>query len=115
MAELRLEPHTAIKLQTELYDACLGKYDFAPDNVFPSGLKLTIRREGERLIGRAVGRHVYAGEFDIYPESDINFFLTNGVQLIFIKNAKGEVTGVISRMGETMPDSEGKKEPNTAK
>lgn len=115
IAEVRPKSHTAIKLETKFYDACVGRYEFAPDNVFPSGLKLTIRREGERLIGQALGRRVYPGEFDIYAESETNFFLTNGVELIFVRNAKREVTGVISRMDGMMPDSEGKKVSDRAR
>jgi hypothetical protein len=47
--------------------------------------------------------------FDIYPESETNFFLKfDGAQLTFIKNDKGEVTAVIHHM-DGRPDLEGKK------
>ena len=49
---------------------------------------------------------------NMFPESETNFLLTiNGAQLTFIKNGKGEVTGVIHHM-TGLPDSEGKKLKN---
>jgi hypothetical protein len=41
-------PHTAIKLDAKLLDACIGEYGIVPDNVFDTGAKVTIRRKGER-------------------------------------------------------------------
>jgi hypothetical protein len=111
LAEVPPSPHVPINLNAKFSEACVGQFQFAPDNVFPSGMKLTIRRQGEQLIGQAAGRHVLPGAFVIYPESETNFFLINGAQLIFTKNDKGEVTAVISRM-EGSPDSEGRKVEN---
>jgi pimeloyl-ACP methyl ester carboxylesterase len=108
-AETPFKQRVAIKLDTKLYDACVGQYEFPPDNVFPNGMNLTIRRQGEQLVGQALGRHVYQGAFDIYPESETNFFLkANGAQLIFLSDDKRQVNGVISRSAG-VPDSEGKK------
>jgi hypothetical protein len=108
LAETQPKSHVATTLDTKLYDSCVGQYEFPPDNVFSSGIKLTILRKGEQLIGQASGKHVFQGAFNIYPESETNFFLINGAQLILIKNDIGEVTAVISR-AEGVPDSEGKK------
>ena len=59
--------------------------------------------------GQALGKNGGGGEFDMYPESDTNFFLKiNGAQLTFIKNDKGEATAVIHHIAG-LPDSEGKK------
>jgi hypothetical protein len=99
-------------LDTKLYDACVGQYEFAPDAVFRSGMKLTIRRQGDQLIAQAQGRGVFRDAFHIYPESETNFLATfNGAQFTFIKNDEGEVTGVIHHL-EWLPDSEGKKLKN---
>jgi hypothetical protein len=104
-----LKPCAAIKLDTKLLDACVGHYEFAPNATFPTGMKLTIRREGEQLVGQAWGKDVLEGAFDIYPESETNFFCPiDGAQLAFIKNGKGEVTAVNHHYPGS-PGSEGKK------
>jgi serine-type D-Ala-D-Ala carboxypeptidase/endopeptidase len=103
------KPRGIIKLDTKLYDACAGHYEFAPDAAFPTGIKLTIWRQGDQLVGRALGKNGGGGEFDMYPESETDFFLKiNGAQLTFIKNDKGEVTAVIHHIAG-LPVSEGKK------
>lgn len=102
-------PHIPIKLEANLLDACVGQYEFPPDEVFPTGFKLSIWRQGDQLAGQARGVGVLRGTFNIYPESETNFLLKiNGAHLTFIKNYKGEVTTVIHHM-EGLPDSEGKK------
>ena len=50
--------HNIIKLDAELLDACVGKYEIAPDNVFGIGTKVTIRRKGDHLVWQAFGRRV---------------------------------------------------------
>jgi CubicO group peptidase (beta-lactamase class C family) len=106
------KPHVAIKLDTKLLDACVGHYEFAPDAAYPIGMKLTIWRQGDQLVGQAWGKNVRQGAFDIYPESETNFFLKlNGAQLTFVKNDKGEVTAVIHHHAG-LPDIEGKKLKN---
>jgi CubicO group peptidase (beta-lactamase class C family) len=106
------KPHIPIKLDPKLLDACVSKYEFATNTVFPAGMKLAIWRKRGRLIGQYWGKNVPPGAFDIYPESETNFFIKfNGAQLTFIKNAKGEVTAVIHHLAR-LPDSEGKKLKN---
>jgi hypothetical protein len=106
------KPHVAIKLDTRLLDACVGHYEHAPSAEFPTGAKVTIWRQGDQLVGQAWGENVLQGAFDIYPESETNFFLKIGdAQLTFIKNDKGEVTAVIHHY-PGLPDSEGKKLKN---
>jgi pimeloyl-ACP methyl ester carboxylesterase len=101
-------PRGLIKLDTK-HDACVGQYEFAPDAGFPSGMELTIRREGDQLIAQCQGRGVYRSPFHIYPQSETNFLATfSGAQFTFIKDAEGQVTGVIHHL-EWLPDSEGKK------
>jgi len=105
-------PRVLIKLDTRLFDAYVGQYEFAPDAAFPSGWKLTIRREGDQLVAQAQGRGVFRDAFHIYPESETNFLATfNGAQLTFIKNDEGDVTGVIHHL-EWRPDIVGKKLKN---
>jgi hypothetical protein len=106
---LDVPPGVLIKLDTRLLDAYVGQYEFAPAAAFYSGWKLTIRREGDQLIAQAQGRGVFREAFHVYPESETNFLATfNGAQLTFIKNAEGEVTGVIHHL-EWLPENVGKK------
>jgi hypothetical protein len=107
-----LKPCVAIKLDTKLLDACVGRYEFVPSTAFPTGMKLTIWRQRGQLVGQAWGKDVLQGDFDIYPESETNFFCPiDGAQLTFIKNDQGEVTAVIHHT-EGTPDIEGKKLKN---
>ena len=107
-----IKPRVAIKLDAKLFDACVGHYEYAPDAGFPTGNKLTIWREGDQLVGQAWDKDAIPGAFDIYPESEMNFFFKfNGAQLAFVKNDKGEVTAVIHHM-TGFPDREGKKLKN---
>jgi hypothetical protein len=109
---LDVPPRVLIKLDTKLLNACVGQYEFAPDAAFPSGWKLTIRREGNQLIAQFQGRNVFRSAFHIYPESETNFLATfNDAQFTFIKNDEGEVTGVIYHL-EWRPDIVGKKLKN---
>ena len=111
------KPRVAIKLDTRLLDACVGHYEFAPNAVcIPDGMKVTIRREGDQLVWQAWGKGATRGAFDIFPESETNFFIkinNTDTQLTFIKNDKGEVTAVVHHeVG--LPDVVGKKLKNLA-
>ena len=55
------QSHVAIKLDTKLLDACVGRYEFPPDSLFPNGMKLTIWREGDQLVGQFVGTGAFPG------------------------------------------------------
>ena len=103
-------PYRTIKLDTKLLDAIAGHYEFPSNAIWPpTGMKVTIWREGDRLFGQALGKNVLQSVVEIYPQSETNFFLKiNGAQLTFIKNDKGEVTAVIHHMAG-FPDIEGKK------
>jgi hypothetical protein len=105
-------PHIAIKLDAKLLDACVGQYKFPSDNVFFIEWKLTIRQQGDQLVGQesTVNNKIFA-TFEIYPESETNFFFKtkSPQELAFIKNDKGEVTAVIFHRGQGLPESEGKK------
>jgi hypothetical protein len=102
-------PHIAIKLDTKLLDACVGEYEMVPDNLFGSGAKVIIRRDGEHLVGQAFRRNVLQRAVALYPESETNFFLNKyDARVTFIKNEKGEVMAIIRHMAG-LPDSKGKK------
>ncbi len=105
------QPLAAISLDPKLLDACVGQYEFAPDDLFPDGIKLTLRRQGDDLVGQAADKNGRWGTFEVFPLSETDFFLTMtgvGVQLHFRKNSQGEVTSVI-RYITWLPSSAGKK------
>jgi CubicO group peptidase (beta-lactamase class C family) len=105
-------PHrpVSIKLDTRLLDVCAGHYEFPPNALSPAGMKLMIWQEGDHLVGQAWGEKVPTGIFDVYPESETNFFpkTIEWLQLTFIKNDKGEVTSVRYYLARH-PYIEGKK------
>lgn len=112
-----LKPHVPIKLDPKLLDACVGHYEIAPPEVYPIGTNMTIWREGDQLVGQAWGTNGSPGSwtFDIYPESETNFFIFNGTQLNFLKDDKGTVTAVIAETrtaAEELADRKGKKLKN---
>ena len=105
-------PSVAIALDAKRLDACVGRYEFAPNTAYPTGMKVTIRREGDHLIGQEWGQNTLQGTFDIYPASETNFFRpVDGAQLTFIKSDKGEVTTVTQHF-PGLPGLEGKRLAN---
>jgi hypothetical protein len=106
-------PHVAIKLDAKLLDACVGEYEFPPDNAFWLEWKLMIRRQGDQLVEQITWKNESSAAVEIYAESETNFFVTakRPHELTFVNNEKGEVTAVIVRFpGE--PVREGKKFKN---
>jgi Domain of unknown function (DUF3471) len=109
------KPRIAIKLAPKLLDACVGQYEFTPTKAFPTGIKVAIRREGDQLLWQARGKNAFPGAFNIYAESETNFFFKmSGAQLTFIKNDHGEVMAVSLHDGTwlPLPDGKGKKLKN---
>lgn len=115
-APVTSKPHVAIKLNSTNCDSFVGQYLFSPDMRFPTGVKLTLRREGDQLVAQGQTPTQVGDAVKIYPESETNFFLTprNARELIFVKNAKGVITTAIVH-DPGMPDSEGKKVSDPAK
>lgn len=104
------KPRITVKLDRKLLDACVGQYGFAPTATFPTGIKATIRRQGDQLIWQARGRNVIPGPFNAYPESETGFFIkVHGPQLTFIKNDRGEVTALSLHDDAWLPDGVGRK------
>lgn len=100
-----------IALDSRLLDACVGLYEFPPGAVIPAGMKMTIRRDGNKLVGQGSvwDGHLWKSDFDIYPESETEFFDRYMYsQYTFVKNSKGEVDAVI-RHHPGDPDCVGKK------
>lgn len=92
-------PHIATKLDAKLLDACVGEYEFPPDNAFWLEWKLTIRRQGDQLVEQITTKNKSYAAVEIYPESETNFFVTANSphELTFVNNDKGEVTAVTVR------------------
>ena len=90
-----LAAHTAIKLDAKLLDACVGEYEFPPDNAFWLKWKMTIRRQGDQLVEQITKKNKSYPAVEIYPESETNFFVTakGPHELTFVNNDKGEVVG----------------------
>jgi pimeloyl-ACP methyl ester carboxylesterase len=109
MAAETPKPHLAIKLDAKLLDSYVGQYEFPPENFMGgTGITLTIWRQGDQLSGQFAATNRRYGAFDIYPESETNFFGTKGSQYTFVKNDEG-VTAVIIHSGQGLPDTAGKK------
>jgi pimeloyl-ACP methyl ester carboxylesterase len=108
------KPHTVIKLDAKLLDACVGEYEIPPDNMFGSRTKVIIRRYDNHLIWEAFGGDAIPGALELNPVSETDFILKiNGAEVTFIKNDQGEVVALIHRMPQLgLPESEGKKLKN---
>ncbi len=78
----------AIKVEPRIYDLYVGEYEFGPNRI------ITITREGDKLFAQRTG----APRSEMFPESETKFFLTVAdVQLVFLKDAAGKVSGMILR------------------
>jgi CubicO group peptidase (beta-lactamase class C family) len=112
-----VKPPVVVSLDTNVLDACVGRYEVAPGAAFPKGLKVTVWREGSQLLGRAQrpgGDRVLLGAFPLFPESETNFFeKITGAQFRFTRNEQGQVTALAHHYtGATpawFPDWEAKK------
>jgi pimeloyl-ACP methyl ester carboxylesterase len=105
-----LAPHTAINLDAKLLDACVGEYEFPPDNAYWLKWKMTIRRQGDQLVEQITTKNKSYPAVEIYSESEMNFFAKakSPHELTFVKNDKGEATAVIVRF-PGIPVREGKR------
>jgi CubicO group peptidase (beta-lactamase class C family) len=80
----------AIKIDPKILDAYVGQYELNPNFIF------TMTREGDSLMAQAAGQP----KFELFPESDIKFFLkVVDAQVTFVKDDKGVVTHLILHQG----------------
>jgi CubicO group peptidase (beta-lactamase class C family) len=88
--------HIAIKLNPQVLDAYVGRYTMAPDAKRPDTEAITFTRDGDALIGeKFAGQKPRRFGEAYFPESETNFFnTTEDEELTFLKNDRGEVTGV---------------------
>ena len=87
-----------VTVDPKTYDAYVGEYELAP------GFVLRVFREGDKLMTQATGQD----KFEIFPESETTFFpKAFNAKLTFLKDSKGQVTGVRIHQGGS--DTEGKK------
>ena len=74
------------KVDPAVLQAYVGAYDMTPKNV------LTFTMEGDQLYGKMNDQ----GKRPVFPESEMRFFLKAiDVEIDFVKDDKGEVTGLV--------------------
>jgi hypothetical protein len=77
---------TAAKLDPKSFDAYVGEYVIGP------GARVTIRREGERLLLTILGQP----ELEAFPESETRFFFKLLDALVtFVRDEKGQTTELV--------------------
>ena len=82
--------HKEIALEAKILDAYVGQYQLTPS------LIVTVTNEGGRLMAQATGQP----KLELFPESATDFFLkVINAQITFIKDEKGQVTGLWLRQG----------------
>lgn len=85
-----LQVRLPIEVDPRIYDSYIGEYELMSDFI------VTITTENNRIFAQATGQNM----FEIYPESEIKFFLKAfDAQLAFIKNEQGKVTEFIWHQG----------------
>jgi len=85
-AELAPVEHTAVQIDSKIFDAYAGEYQLGPD------LVIRVFHEGDRFWAQA-GEQQRA---EIFPESETKFFLKAvDAQITFVKGPTGKVTHLI--------------------
>jgi D-alanyl-D-alanine-carboxypeptidase/D-alanyl-D-alanine-endopeptidase len=84
------------KVDPKLFDAYVGEYQLTPDAVF------TIHRDGERLLARLTGQ----ADYEIFPESETNFFYKIvDAQISIVEDDQGRVTGLVLHQNGQNPEA----------
>lgn len=84
------KPRKEIAINPALLDGYVGEYQLAPTFV------MTVSREGEGLFIQATGQ----SKIQVYPESETDFFYkVVDAQVTFVRNADGQVTGLVLHQG----------------
>ena len=82
--------HREVKVDPKLFDGYTGNYQMTP------AFALLITREGDRLFLQATGQP----KFEIFPETDRDFFLKiTDAQITFVTDAQGHATELILHQG----------------
>ncbi len=80
-----------IKLDPKIFDAYVGQYEIAS-----LGFNLIVTKENNRLFAQATGE----SKTELFPESETKYLVPEfGVEITFINDDKGEVTGLIVHFG----------------
>jgi hypothetical protein len=89
------KPHIAVKVDPKVFDAYAGRYSVK----LPRESTLTIKRDGGALLAQ-VGSNFPE---QLFPESETAFFNSmESAEITFVRNEKGEVTGVtVTANGKT--------------
>jgi len=90
----------AIKIDPKLLDAYVGQYELAPAAAYPTGVKLSIQRQEDHLLGDIRGKNIFGGSIELYPGSETNFFdKIYCAQYAFTKKDNGDATVIIHYWG----------------
>jgi hypothetical protein len=94
-----------VKLSQKELDAFVGEYALAP------AFKLTVTREGDRLMSRATGQ----GKARIYPSAENEFFYRIvDARITFRRGPGGQVSGlVLHQNGADLPGPKANARPAT--
>jgi len=77
----------AVKVDPRVYDAYVGQYEIAPDDV------VSVTREGDQLMEQETGQQL---KIELLPASETTFFSKRlREQTIFVRDEKGQVTHVV--------------------
>jgi hypothetical protein len=84
--EFVAEEKAVAEVDPDTFEALVGKYELAPDNV------ITIARENDRLY-----LHIHGDKTELFPESPEKFFVrtVGDVTVTFVKNDHGAVDRLI--------------------
>ena len=84
------KPRKEVALNPSLFDAYVGEYQLAPT------FTMTVTREGGQLFIQATGQ----SKLQVFPESETDFFYkVVDAQVTFVKDAGGQVTGLVLHQG----------------
>jgi CubicO group peptidase (beta-lactamase class C family) len=82
-----VKEHTAVKIDSRIFDPYVGEYELAPDFI------VTFRRKGDRFFARATGQD----EAEVFAETESDFFLKEAdIQVTFVKDETGRVTHAVT-------------------
>ena len=90
LAQFDTKEHTAVPVNTKLFDGYIGRYEMAPKFI------LSITREGDHLYAQATGQ----GRFEIFPEAEKEYFAQVAkIQISFHTGEDGKATELVVHQG----------------